>query len=246
MRAFFPSSLATSEFGSRLRHPKLGSFFSSFWVRFQNTPCVFNNILASFVLFLCCFGVMLPGSLASLPGRETNRDLGEPAAFRPAARRSRSAVGVQGPRQRSAHLPICLPALAFALLDFSTALGGRNHRQGLRTKAEEDFLAWLNRQGLTPAQPHKTIVAYVDPFVKRKMRGDKKSGGSTGPAGGCPPEERNPRTLSHSRVCARSHVLRRALNLPHGVYFQHLVAVVVDDLYGDFAGLGRIEWAADG
>ena len=31
----------------------LSSFFSSFWVRFQNAPCVFNNILASFVLFLC-------------------------------------------------------------------------------------------------------------------------------------------------------------------------------------------------
>ena len=37
--------------GSRLRQTKLGSFFGSFWVRFPNAPCVFNNILASFVLF---------------------------------------------------------------------------------------------------------------------------------------------------------------------------------------------------
>jgi hypothetical protein len=45
------------------------------------------------------------------------------------------------PRQRSAHLPICLPALAFALLDFSTVLGGRDHRQELRMKTKNDFLA---------------------------------------------------------------------------------------------------------
>jgi hypothetical protein len=43
---------------------------------------------------------------------------------------------VQDPtgRHRSAHLPICLPALAFPLLDFSTALGGRNHRQERENK----------------------------------------------------------------------------------------------------------------
>jgi hypothetical protein len=42
--------------------------------------------------------------------------------------------GCPVPRPRSAHLPICLPALAFALLDFSTALGGRNHRQERENK----------------------------------------------------------------------------------------------------------------
>ncbi|SPE26792.1 hypothetical protein SBA2_300002 [Acidobacteriia bacterium SbA2] len=68
-----------------------------------------------------------------------SRDVGEPsAAFRSAARRLRSAIGVQF---LDHDLPICLPALAFALLDFSTALGGRNHRLELRTKTEEDFLA---------------------------------------------------------------------------------------------------------
>jgi len=46
-------------------------------------------------------------------------------------------------------LPTCLPALAFALLDFSTALRGRNHRQGLRMKTEEDFLTWHSRQALS-------------------------------------------------------------------------------------------------
>ena len=71
-RGFFPLSLASSEFGisSRPRYPKLGSFFSSFWVRFPNAPCVFNNILASFVSFLCFFGVVPPGSVAGFPGRE--------------------------------------------------------------------------------------------------------------------------------------------------------------------------------
>ena len=34
------------------------------------SPCVFNNILASFVLFLCFFGAVPPGSLARFPGRE--------------------------------------------------------------------------------------------------------------------------------------------------------------------------------
>jgi hypothetical protein len=38
-------------------------------------------------------------------------------------------------------LPTRPSALAFALLDFSMALGGRNHRQELRTTTKEDFLA---------------------------------------------------------------------------------------------------------
>ena len=72
VRGFFPLSLATSEFGfsSRPRHLKLGSFFSSFWVRFPSATCVFNNILASFVLILCFFGVVSPGPLAKFQGRE--------------------------------------------------------------------------------------------------------------------------------------------------------------------------------
>jgi len=46
------------------------SKLSSFWVRFPNAPCVFNNILASFVLFLCFSESCLPSSLAKFRGRE--------------------------------------------------------------------------------------------------------------------------------------------------------------------------------
>ena len=38
------------------------------------------------------------------------------------------------------------------------------------------------RAGLTPAQPHETTLAYVVPFVKRKMRKSKKSLPYTEPA----------------------------------------------------------------
>jgi len=77
-------SLATSEFGisSRRRHPKFGSFFSPFWVRFPNAPCVFNNILASFVLFLCFSESCLPGSLAKFRGREIDESESPETAHR--------------------------------------------------------------------------------------------------------------------------------------------------------------------
>ena len=46
------------------------SKLSSFWVRFPTAPCVFNNILASFVVFLCFSETCLLGSLAKFRGRE--------------------------------------------------------------------------------------------------------------------------------------------------------------------------------
>jgi hypothetical protein len=165
---------------------------------------VFNNILASFVLFCIFSGAIPPGSLAKFRHREIAESGGPGMAHRlpklqpkrwgrrlasqlldsltprlldfltlsfvfidilalfprfcirqvEESRRWRAlrylpacgpslAVGnwCPIPRQRSAHLPICLPALAFALLDFSTVLGGRDHRQELRMKTKNDFLA---------------------------------------------------------------------------------------------------------
>ena len=75
-----PASRESPLFGFNLCiwRSKLSSFWGSFWVRFPNVPCVFNNILASIVLFLCFSESCLPArSPSSLAGKSTSREVQE-------------------------------------------------------------------------------------------------------------------------------------------------------------------------
>ena len=82
-----------------------------------------------------------------------------PVTSRPAAQGLRSPFG-----------QALLNSLTSQLLDFSTAIVDRNHRQEPQRKTHN-----LSGRPWLPAQPHQTILAYTVAFVKRKMRGDKKS-----------------------------------------------------------------------